>query len=69
MFDRLDPIWLFIGGGALRYGGDLLKLLGQFGIQKLTSTLTIAETNPIYSAICWELDRSGKVKDFNELTA
>jgi mitochondrial chaperone BCS1 len=67
MFDRLDPIWLFIGGGALRYGGDLLKLLGQFGVQKLTSTLTIAETNPIYSAICWELDRSGKVKDFNEL--
>lgn len=67
MFDQLDPIWLFIGGGALRYGGDLLKLLGQFGIQKLTSTLTIAETNPIYSAICWELDRSGKVKDFNEL--
>jgi mitochondrial chaperone BCS1 len=67
MFDRLDPIWLFIGGGALRYGGDLLKLLGQFGIQKLTSTLTIAETNPIYSAICWDLDRSGKVKDFNEL--
>jgi mitochondrial chaperone BCS1 len=67
MFDRLDPIWLFLGGGALRYGGDLLKLLGQFGVQRLTSTLTIAETNPIYNAICWELDRSGKVKDFNEL--
>jgi mitochondrial chaperone BCS1 len=67
MFDRLDPAWVFLGGLALRYGGDLWKLLGQFGLQKLTSTLTIAETNPVYSAICWEFDRTGKVKDFNEL--
>jgi mitochondrial chaperone BCS1 len=67
MFDRLDPIWVFLGGIILRYGGDLLKSLGQFGIQRLTSTLTIAETNPVYSAMCWELDRTGKVRDFNEL--
>jgi mitochondrial chaperone BCS1 len=67
MFDRLDPIWLFLGGLALRYGGDLLKLLSQIAIQRLTSTLTIAETNPVYNAICWDFDRTGKVKDFNEL--
>lgn len=67
MFDRLDPIWVFLGGIVLRYGGDLLKSLGQFGTQRLTSTLTIAETNPVYSAMCWELDRTGKVRDFNEL--
>ncbi len=67
MLDRLDPIWLFLGGLVLRYGGELLKFLGQVGVQRLTSTLTIAETNPVYSAICWELDRSGKVRDFNEL--
>jgi mitochondrial chaperone BCS1 len=67
MFDRLDPIWLFLGGLALRYGGDLLKLFSQIAIQRLTSTLTIAETNPVYNAICWEFDRTGKVKDFNEL--
>jgi mitochondrial chaperone BCS1 len=67
MFDRLDPIWVFLGGIILRYGGGLLKSLGQFGIQRLTSTLTIAETTPVYSAMCWELDRTGKVRDFNEL--
>jgi mitochondrial chaperone BCS1 len=67
MFDRLDPVWLFLGGLAIRYGGDLLKLIGQMGVQRMTSTLTIAETNPVYSAICWELDRTGKVRDFNEL--
>jgi mitochondrial chaperone BCS1 len=67
MFDQLDPIWVFLGGIILRYGGDLLKSVGQFGVQRLTSTLTIAETNPVYSAMCWELDRTGKVRDFNEL--
>jgi mitochondrial chaperone BCS1 len=67
MFDQLHPIWLFLGGIVLRYGGDLLKSLGQIGVQRLTSTLTIAETNPVYSAICWELERTGKVRDFNEL--
>jgi mitochondrial chaperone BCS1 len=67
MFDRLNPIWLFLGGLVLRYGGELLKALGQIALQRLTSTLTIAETNPVYSAICWEFDRTGKVKDFNEL--
>jgi mitochondrial chaperone BCS1 len=67
MFDRLDPTWIFLGGIVLRYGGDLLKSLSQIGVQRLTSTLTITETNPVYSAICWELDRTGKVRDFNEL--
>jgi mitochondrial chaperone BCS1 len=67
MFDRLNPVWLFLGGLVLRYGGELLTLLGKFGLQKLTSTLTIAETNPIYNAICWDLERSGKVKEFSEL--
>ncbi len=67
MFNQLDPIWLFLGGLVLRYGGDLLKFLGQISVQRFTSTLTIAETNPVYSAICWELDRSGQVRDFNEL--
>ena len=67
MFSSLDPIWLFLGGLVLRYGGDLLKTIGQFGLQRLACQITIAETNPIYSAICWELERTGKVYDFSEL--
>ncbi|WP_373545054.1 AAA family ATPase [Chamaesiphon sp.] len=67
MFSGLDPIWLFLGGLVLRYGGDLLKTIGQFGLQRLVCQITIAETNPIYSAICWELERTGKVYDFSEL--
>ena len=67
MFDSLNPIWLFLGGIVLRYGGDLLKTIAQFGLQRLACQITIAETNPIYSAICWELERTGKVYDFSEL--
>lgn len=67
MFDSLNPIWLFLGGLVLRYGGDLLKTIAQFGLQRLACQITIAETNPIYSAICWELERTGKVYDFSEL--
>jgi mitochondrial chaperone BCS1 len=67
MFDTLNPIWLFLGGVVLRYGGDLLKIALQFGLQRLACQVTIAETNPIYSAICWELERTGKVYDFSEL--
>ncbi len=67
MFDSLNPIWLFLGGVALRYGGDLLKMAIQFGLQRLACQVTIAETNPIYSAVCWELERTGKVYDFSEL--
>jgi mitochondrial chaperone BCS1 len=67
MFDSLAPIWLFLGGLVLRYGGDLLKTIIQFGLQRLAVQITIAETNPIYSAICWELERTGKVYDFSEL--
>jgi mitochondrial chaperone BCS1 len=63
----LDPIWLFLGGLVLRYGGDLAKFIAQFSVQRFTSTITIAETNPVYGAICWQLDRTGKVRDFNEL--
>ncbi len=66
MFD-LNPIWLFLGGVVLRYGGDLLKTILQFGLQRLAVQITIAETNPIYSAICWELERTGKVYNFSEL--
>ena len=50
MFDSLAPIWLFLGGLVLRYGGDLLKTIVQFGLQRLACQITIAETNPIYSA-------------------
>ena len=67
MFGTLDPIWLFLGGIVLRYGGDLLKVVLQFGLQRLACQVTIADTNPIYSAICWELERTGKVYDFSEL--
>jgi mitochondrial chaperone BCS1 len=67
MFDTLGPVWLFLGGLIIRYGGDLLKALGNFGFGRLACQVTIAETNPIYSAICWELERTGKVYDFNEL--
>ena len=67
MFDSLSPIWLFLGGIAIRYGGDLLKILIQLGIQRLTCQVTIADTNPIYSAVCWELERTGKVYEFSEL--
>ena len=67
MFGTLDPIWLFLGGIVLRYGGDLLKVVVQFGLQRLACQVTIADTNPIYSAICWELERTGKVYDFSEL--
>ncbi len=31
MFNNLDPIWLFLGGVALRYGGDLLKIAITYG--------------------------------------
>ncbi|WP_310488254.1 AAA family ATPase, partial [Chamaesiphon sp. VAR_69_metabat_338] len=61
------PIWLFLGGLALRYGGELLQIIIQFGLQRLAVQITISETNPIYSAICWELERTGKVYDFSEL--
>jgi mitochondrial chaperone BCS1 len=67
MFNNLDPVWLFLGGVALRYGGDLLKIAVEFGLQQLACQVTIAETNPIYSAVCWELERTGKVYDFSEL--
>jgi mitochondrial chaperone BCS1 len=67
MFDTLSPIWLFLGGVVLRYGGDLLKIATRLGLQRLASQVTIAETNPIYSAICWELERTGKVYEFSEL--
>jgi mitochondrial chaperone BCS1 len=67
MLNNLDPIWLFLGGIVLRYGGDLLKILFQFGLQRLACQITIADTNPIYSAVCWELERTGKVYDFSEL--
>jgi mitochondrial chaperone BCS1 len=67
MFDNLNPILLFLGGVVLRYGGDLLKTVIQFGLQRLACQVTIADTNPIYSAICWELERTGKVYDFSEL--
>ncbi len=67
MFDSLNPIWLFLGGVVLRYGGDLLKIAIQFGLQRLACQVTIADTNPIYSAVCWELERTGKVYDFSEL--
>jgi chaperone BCS1 len=67
MFDSLNPILLFLGGVVLRYGGDLLKIVIQFGLQRLACQVTIADTNPIYSAICWELERTGKVYDFSEL--
>ncbi|AFY95468.1 AAA family ATPase [Chamaesiphon minutus] len=67
MFNSLDPIWLFLGGLVIRYGGDLLKIIIEFGLQRLACQITIAETNPIYSAICWELERTGKVYDFSEL--
>ncbi len=67
MFDSLNPIWLFLGGVVLRYGGDLLKIAIQFGLQRLACQVTIAETNPIYSAVCWELERTGKVYEFSEL--
>jgi mitochondrial chaperone BCS1 len=67
MFDSLNPIWLFLGGVVLRYGGDLLKVAIEFGLQRLACQVTIAETNPIYSAVCWELERTGKVYDFSEL--
>jgi mitochondrial chaperone BCS1 len=67
MFNSLDPIWLFLGGLVIRYGGDLLKTLIQFGLQRLACQITIAETNPIYSAVCWELERTGKVYEFSEL--
>jgi mitochondrial chaperone BCS1 len=67
MFNSLDPIWLFLGGLVIRYGGDLLKTIIQFGLQRLACQITIAETNPLYSAICWELERTGKVYDFSEL--
>jgi mitochondrial chaperone BCS1 len=67
MFNSLDPIWLFLGGIVLRYGGDLLKIAIQFGLQRLTCQVTIADTNPIYSAVCWELERTGKVYEFSEL--
>jgi mitochondrial chaperone BCS1 len=66
MFNSLDPI-LFLGGLVIRYGGELLNLIVQFGLQRLACQVTIAETNPIYSAICWELERTGKVYDFSEL--
>jgi mitochondrial chaperone BCS1 len=52
MLNSLDPIWLFLGGLILRYGGDLLKLSIQFGLGRLACQITISETNPIYSAIC-----------------
>jgi mitochondrial chaperone BCS1 len=67
MFNTLDPIWLFFGGIVLRYGGDLLKIAIEFGLQQLACQVTISETNPIYSAVCWELERTGKVYDFSEL--
>ena len=67
MFNSLDPIVLFLGGLVIRYGGELLNLILQFGLQRLACQVTIAETNPIYSAICWELERTGKVYDFSEL--
>ena len=67
MFNSLDPIWLFLGGLVIRYGGELLKIIIQFGLQRTLCQITIAETNPIYSAICWELERTGKVYDFSEL--
>jgi mitochondrial chaperone BCS1 len=67
MFNSLDPILLFLGGLVIRYGGELLNLITQFGLQRLACQVTIAETNPIYSAICWELERTGKVYDFSEL--
>ncbi len=67
MFDSLNPILLFLGGVVLRYGGDLIKTVIQFGLQRLACQVTIADTNPIYSAICWELERTGKVYDFSEL--
>jgi mitochondrial chaperone BCS1 len=67
LLNNLDPIWLFLGGVVLRYGGDLLKILFQFGLQRLACQITIADTNPIYSAVCWELERTGKVYDFSEL--
>jgi mitochondrial chaperone BCS1 len=67
MFNSLDPVLLFLGGLVLRYGGELLNLIIQFGLQRLACQVTIAETNPIYSAVCWELERTGKVYDFSEL--
>jgi mitochondrial chaperone BCS1 len=67
MFDTLSPIWLFLGGVVLRYGGELLKLSTSLGLQRLACQVTIAETNPIYSAVCWELERTGKVYEFSEL--
>lgn len=67
MFDRLNPILLFLGGVVLRYGGDLLKVLIQFGLQRLACQVTIADPNPIYSVIYWELEWTGKVYDFSEL--
>lgn len=56
MFDHLNPIVLFLGGVVLRYSGDLLKIVIQFGFQRLVCQVTIAAPNPIYSAICWELE-------------
>lgn len=67
MLNSLDPVLLFLGGLVIRYGGELLNLITQFGLQRLACQVTIAETNPIYSAICWELERTGKVYDFSEL--
>jgi mitochondrial chaperone BCS1 len=66
-FESLAPLWLFLGGVLIRYGGDLLKAAAAFGLSRLACQVTIAETNPIYSAICWELERTGKVYDFSEL--
>jgi mitochondrial chaperone BCS1 len=56
MFDHLNPILLFLGGVVLRYGDDLLKIVIQFGLQRLACQVTIADPNPIYSAICWDLE-------------
>jgi len=67
MFEHLHPILLFLGGVVLRYGGDLLKIVIQFGWQRLACQVTITDPNPIYSAICWEIARTGKVYDFSEL--
>lgn len=67
MFDSLNQILLFLGGVVLRYGDDLLKVLIQFGLQRLACQVKIADPNLIYSAICWELERTGKVYDFSEL--
>jgi chaperone BCS1 len=36
-------------------------------LQRLACQVTIADPNPIYNAICWDLEWTDKVYDFSEL--